>query len=272
MHTASNNVVVRSIGAAAIFAAAYAWNGGQPMGAQAKDCERIPTEFVAQDGEPQIDNKYFTIEPGTKIVYESQTSEGLERIDVVMTHDTRKVMGVWTRVVRDTVWVLDTVSSSYKLLEDTRDWYAQDNCGNVWYFGEFVENYNYDANGNLIDIDNDGSWEAGKDILNILKRGAKAKPGIVMLANPQVGDEYKQEDYAGVAEDMGTVVRLGVTVKVPYGTFKDCLQTRDWSLIDETINDYKYYCPAVGFTTLEKTIKGRLETVELVSVSRPSKP
>ena len=32
--------------------------------------------------------------------------------------------------------VRDTRTSRGKLIEDTFDWYAQDNNGNVWYFGE----------------------------------------------------------------------------------------------------------------------------------------
>ena len=54
----------------------------------------------------------------------------------------------------------------------------------------------------------EGSWEAGVD-------GAEA--GIVMLADPQVGDTYRQEWYPGHAEDAAEVVSLSEEVTVPDG-------------------------------------------------------
>jgi hypothetical protein len=59
--------------------------------------------------------------------------------------------------------------------ELTYDWYAQDNSGNVWYFGEDVTSYNADGSVK----DHEGAWEAGLD---------GAKPGYAMLADPQVGN------------------------------------------------------------------------------------
>ena len=44
-------------------------------------------------------------------------------------------MGVATTVVRVREWKNNT------LVEETRDWYAQDKTGTVWYFGEGVDNY-----------------------------------------------------------------------------------------------------------------------------------
>ena len=42
----------------------------------------------------------------------------------------RSTFGVRTRVVRD------TVSERGRIIEDTFDWYAQDDRGTVWYLGE----------------------------------------------------------------------------------------------------------------------------------------
>lgn len=201
-----------------------------------------PSDFVSK-----VDNKYFTLRPGTKFSYEKKTKGGLERIEIVVTHETKKIMGIQTTVVWDRVWLNNI------LLEDTRDWYAQNEDGTVWYFGEAVDNY---QNGVL--VNHDGSWEAGID---------GAKPGIIMQANPKVGDSYRQEYYQGIAEDMADVIALDKKVTVPLGTFNNCLQTRDWSVLDRKANEYKYYCPEVGFTVLEETVKGVQEKVELVNVS-----
>jgi hypothetical protein len=207
-----------------------------------------PSSFVSK-----VTHKYFTLEPGTKFSYVKKTAKGTERTEVAVLTETKQIMGVTTIVVSDRVWLND------KLKEDTRDWFAQDRDGNVWYFGEAVGNY---KNGKLVDYA--GTWEAGVN---------GAKPGIVMPANPKVGLTFQQEHAKGKAEDMGTIIGLGKKVKVAYGTLDNCLQTRDWSRIEKTANEYKYYCPAVGFVVLEESawpLASRLwdGKMELVSVSR----
>ncbi len=84
-----------------------------------------PADFV-----DAIDNPYFLLTPGAKYIYEGETEDGLERIEVEILDETREVMGVTTTIVRDTVYL------DGELIEDTFDWYAQDKEGNVWYFGE----------------------------------------------------------------------------------------------------------------------------------------
>ncbi len=210
------------------------------------DTSYNPT-IVATDYLATVDNQYFTLTPGKKFTYENRVGDGVERIEVVVTGEKKAVLGVQATVVWDRVW-LDGV-----LIEDTKDWYAQHRDGSVWYFGEAVDNY---EDGKL--QDHDGSWEAGVD---------GAQPGIVMLAAPKVGDSYRQEYYAGQAEDMGDIVSLDTTVAVPYGTFAHCLQTRDWSRIETGLNEHKYYCPEVGFVALEESVPAGEERVELVGVT-----
>ena len=200
-----------------------------------------PADFV-----PNVAHKYFTLKPGTKLTYKNQSFWGTERIEIAVTREIKKCMGVTTTVVRVREWWND------KLTEETRDWYAQDKEGNVWYFGEAVDNY---KDGVL--TDHRGSWEAGID---------GAKPGIIMLKDPKVGDVYRQEYYKGRAEDMGTVVALGKKISVPHGTYENCVQIRDWSPL-ESGSEYKYYCPGVGFLVLEEPALLGMKKTELVSVS-----
>jgi hypothetical protein len=197
-------------------------------------------------GNENIDNPYMTLTPGTTFTYESETEEGTEEDIVVVTDETKEILGVTATVVRD------TVSLDGELIEDTFDWFAQDKEGNVWYLGEDTKEY---ENGEVVSTE--GSWEAGVD-------GAEA--GIVMLADPQVGDTYRQEWYLGQAEDAAEVVSLNEEVTVPYGTFTNCLQTREFSTIDPELNEYKYYCTAVGAVTLEVVIDSG-ERVELIDVN-----
>ncbi len=204
-----------------------------------------PQDFVSG-----IDNRYFNLTPGTTYIYEVETDEGTERIEVYVSNETREVMGVTTMVIWDREWL------EGDMIEDTKDWYAQDKEGNVWYFGEDSKEY---VKGRLVSTE--GSWEGGVD---------GAQPGIIMKANPQVGDTYRQEYYRGHAEDEGEVVAIGETVIISYGTFTNCLKVRGWTLLEPGISEHEFYCPEIGFTALEIEFdSGEIgERVELIGVER----
>jgi hypothetical protein len=212
----------------------------QPADSEAYNPTINPADFVGE-----VTNKYFALKPGTKFTYRNRT--GTEQVEIVVTRETKTVMGVTTIVVRE------IEHKRGVLREDARNWFAQDKRGNVWYFGEEVDNYT--ADGKL--KDHGGSWEAGVK---------EAKPGIIMPATPKVGDTYRQEYLQGQAEDMGTVVALDQKVTIAAGTFDDCLQIKDWSKI-ETSSEFKYYCPTVGFLVLEESTTPGGGRLELVSIS-----
>jgi hypothetical protein len=199
-----------------------------------------PADFVAV-----IDNPYMPLTPGTTLTYEADTEDGKETIVVTVTDETKEILGVTCTVVRD------TVELDGELVEDTFDWFAQDRDGNVWYFGEISLNY---EDGQLTDVD--GSWQAGVD---------GAQPGIVMLADPEVEDLYRQEFYLGEAEDFGEVLDQGETVTVPFGTYNNCLRTADGSPIEPDADENKLYAPGVG-VVLEIDLESG-ERVELVNVT-----
>src|SRR5947208_1701471 len=77
-----------------------------------------------------IDNPYFPLDPGTRFTYEGTAKKAPVRDVVYVTHNTPTIDGVETVEVLDQVWESDV------LTESTLDWYAQDDQGNVWYFGE----------------------------------------------------------------------------------------------------------------------------------------
>lgn len=199
-----------------------------------------PANFVAA-----IDNPFLPFTPGTTYTYEGETDEGTETVELVVTPDTKTIMGVTCVVVRDSEYL------DGELVEETFDWYAQDKDGNVWYFGE--ESYEYE-DGEVIGTP--GSWEAGVD---------GAQPGVIMKAEPRPGDTYRQEYYMGEAEDMGAVAALDKTVSVPYGDFDGCLQTFEWNPLEEDSEEYKYYAEGVGLI-LETDVDGE-ERLELISVT-----
>lgn len=203
-----------------------------------------PADFMSA-----IDNVLLPFIPGSRWVFESVGGEETERIEVIVSHETRTVMGVPTTVVRDTVTVAG------ELIEDTSDWYAQDRDGNVWYFGEDTAEY---ENGEI--VSHAGSWEAGVD---------GALPGIVMKATPVVGDAYRQEFYPGEAEDLAEIVRDGVSEQVAFGTFEDLIVIEEWNPLDPAVVEEKYYAAGVGMV-LETTIEGGSGRIELISYTSGS--
>lgn len=192
-----------------------------------------------------ITNPYFPLDTGKTYTYTAQTPDGLETVVVTVLTETRQVAGVNCRIVRD------VVSLDGEVIEDTYDWYAQDDEGNVWYFGEDVSNY---ENGVL--QDKDGSFEAGI---------GGAKPGIVMMASPILELPYRQEYSFNVAEDWGKLVARDLTVTTPAGTFTDCIKTADWNALEpDAPLEYKYYAPGIG-NVMEET-EGTGEVLELISI------
>ena len=193
-----------------------------------------------------INNTYFSLPVGRTFVYEGEAADGVERIEITISGETKAVLGVETLVYRDKVW-LDRI-----LIEDTRDYLAQNSVtGDVWYFGEDVDNY---EDGEL--KDHDGAWLAGID---------GAKPGIWMKANPQVADQYREEYYVGEAEDMAEIVSITESVEVPQGSYTNCLETKNWTPLEPGLVEFKYYCSEVAGLVLE-TNPTDGERIELIEV------
>ena len=201
-----------------------------------------PTQFTAE-----ITNPYFPLKPGTTLVYEGVRDGKPQHSEVVVTADTREILGV-TCVV-----VLDTVTSDGALVEKTTDWYAQGSNGDVWYFGEDTKEY---ENGAVSSTH--GTWEAGVD---------GAKPGVVMKGEPTVGDKYRQEYRPGEAEDKGEVLRFEATLAVPAGTYQNVMVTLDSDPLNPDKNDNKWYAPGVGMVKSVRIRTGHQEETALVKVT-----
>jgi hypothetical protein len=194
-----------------------------------------PGNFVKK-----VDNPWFPLRTGTTFRYRGQ-KDGKRGTDLLtVTSRTKTILGVKAVVVHDEV-ILDRGGLS----EDTLDWYAQDRQGNVWYLGEATKEL--DRRGRV--ISREGSWQAGVN---------GAEPGIFMPAHPRVGQTFRQEYYAGHAEDHVQVVTIrGNRIK-----------TKEWTPLEPGVRDRKIYQRGIG-TVLEETVKGGSERWALVSVSRP---
>ena len=155
-----------------------------PQGGDPVDID--PARFTSE-----IDHPFWPMARGTTWVYR----EGDQRVEVTVTDRTRMVMGVEARVVHD------LVTEDGVMVENTFDWYAEDDDGNLWYFGEDTTEFeDGEPAGHA------GAWEAGVD---------GALPGILLPADPEVGMTYRQEHYAGEAEDRAKVLSLDEAVQRP---------------------------------------------------------
>jgi hypothetical protein len=199
--------------------------------------------FVAE-----IDNPWFPLHPGTTFVYRGMKDGESSRQVLRVTDRTKLIQGVRCTVLQDRLYL------GGRLEERTIDWYAQDEAGNVWYFGE--ETAELDRHGRVTSTE--GSWQAGVD-------GATA--GIYMPAHPKVGQSFAQEHYAGHAEDHFRVVSLAAPVSVPYTTSKEALLTREWTPLEPGVIDHKLYVRGIG-TVKEQAVKGGRELNVLVAVRR----
>jgi hypothetical protein len=197
-----------------------------------------PAEFVAA-----IDNPRLPFTPGSRWTYGGREGNSYERIEVVVTDDTRDVMGIRATVVREREWL------DGRLVEETFDWYAQDRDGNVWYLGEDTRAF---KEGDVVSTA--GAWEAGVD---------GALPGIIMRADPRIGDAYRQEFYPGEAEDMAEVIDRGASETVPFASFDRLLVTKEWTPLEPNVVEQKYYERGVGLV-MEETVRGGSARTELV--------
>jgi hypothetical protein len=231
--------------AAAAAVPALAVNGGACSRPYAPAID--PAAFIDANGNPNaIDNPYFPLVPGTTFTY-TGFKDDAPLVDVMtVTSDTRPIMGVTVRVVRDSAY------SDGVLEEDTFDWYAEDDSGNVWYFGE--DTRELDEEGNVITTE--GSWEAGQ---------GDNLPGILMQAHPRSGRTYRQEFGPDVAVDLATVLSRVRHVTVPAGSYSGVVMTKEFSCLEKGL-DHKFYAPGVGLIKEQALANGR-EQISLVSVT-----
>ena len=202
-----------------------------------------PGDFVRR-----VDNPWFPLEPGSFWRYRG-AKDGEHMTDVVrIAKGTKRILGVRTTVVHDTVLV------GGRPEEETFDYYAQDRHGNVWYFGEDTKELN--ASGKV--VSREGSFRAGRD-------GARA--GLYIPGHPKVGQSARQEFFKGHAEDHFRVIDRQARVSVPFVTTRHALRTREWTPLEPGVVDNKYYVHGVG-TVREFAVKGPVEKLHLVDFRR----
>jgi hypothetical protein len=202
-------------------------------------------------------NAYFPLEVGTSSTLRgTRTDEPVEEYAVLTVQGPGPViLGV------PTVLVLDEAFEDGVLVERTFDYFAADQDGNVWYFGEDVTNFRYDDTGKLTGTDSKSAWRAGVN---------DALPGISLSGAPVVGLTLFQEQAPqDEAMDYAEVVAVGLQITGPAGTFQDVVKTFEASTVEADLREYKYYAPGVGMIRADEELSEALDNPGIVVELQP---
>jgi hypothetical protein len=205
-----------------------------------------PHDFKA--GQP-IDNPYFPLKEGLTYHYRGEALNDADKL--VPSPDNQRVQHVFKQIdgVQALV-VYDNVYLNGLQQEATQDYYAQDVHGSVWYLGEYESEFVRDKHGKIIKVSHEGSWEAGVN---------GAKPGYIMPAHPKVGFAYFQEHAPGVALDSAKVTATDLTLNVQGKVYRHVVLTQEFTPLEPTVSDYKWYAPGVGMVLEREYTNGKLD-------------
>ena len=231
------------------------------------DADNFPNPTV-------ITNPYWPLISGSSFVYYAEGEDGCEVGQTTVLSSTKDdFAGEYGEndfealEVKDREWLSEECDGEYILIEDTIDWYAQDDGGNVWYLGENTVAYDDEEEC----LTSAGSWEAGSDVADV---GSNAEAGIVMLAEPVNGLAYPQEFYEDEAEDFGKVLQTNAAVSLEFleTDYAGCLKTKEWTPLERGQVEHKFYCPPDGLVLVNELSGGKTLRVELVGDSTGNVP
>ena len=167
----------------------------------------------------EIDNPYLPLSKFHRCTYKGQEDGARIRIRRTVLDRTRSF--VVDGAVVEAMVVKDRVKEDGELVEDTRDFFAQDDRGAVRYFGERVDNV---RDGRV--VDHGGSWLFGRDTDRI---------GVLMPAHPGPGHRWLSEDAPPITVEHDRVVARG----------EGTVTVREFALPDREV-ERKVYARGVG--------------------------
>jgi hypothetical protein len=201
-----------------------------------------------------ITNPYFPMSPGTQFLWQGHAFDGGERvsraIESTVTDLTKTINGVQTVVARDR----DITNGEAEEIELT--FFAEDDFGTVWYFGEYSEEYDDKQ------IVKSPLWLAGL---------RKARAGIMMPAQPRTRTPDYAEGWGGSDlhwNDRATVHQVGVKNCVPTGCYSDVVVIDEFNPDEPGDHQLKYYAPGVGGIRTGWSGTNEVEREELALTSR----
>jgi hypothetical protein len=233
VRAAGSALVIALLGAALIGVLGACGASPTALGPTGIDGLTIPTPSPdPADFSDRVDNPWFPLAPGTVWTYRQDTTTSTRDLVAGVLPELREIAGVATTGVR---WQAPRHGHRVTVLVR---WYAEDHAGNVWWFGQDVRR------GPLVDDLARRSWAAGED-------GAEA--GLVLSADPRVGDGYANAEAPRVVERRSTVVSLTATVATTNRTYHDTVLTRDQSSLDPTQVTQSFFARAIGLVAQQIT-------------------
>ena len=193
----------------------------------APDSERVDLAEPTFTNPTAVTNPRFPIAELEQVIQLGEEAGAALRIEVTLLPETKVIE--WNGQQVETLVSQFVAYEDGQVLEVAVDFFAQADDGAVWYFGEDVANY--------VDgvVDNtEGTWLAGKD----------GPPGMIMPANPQVGDVYRPENILGFVFEEVTVKSVDETVDGPTGPVEGAIIVQE-RLMDGLLED-KTFAPGYG--------------------------
>jgi hypothetical protein len=171
---------------------------------------------------PTGGNPWLAIRPGRVL----KLSHGNDTLTITILNDSPTVDGVRVGVLEE------RETKNGQLVEVSRNFLATDRArGDVYYFGEDVDNY---KDGKV--VSHESAWRSGE-------HGARF--GLMIPGTPRAGDRYYQEIAPKVAMDRVEIVSTDETLKTPAGTFEHCLHLKETTPLEPDVS-HKWYAPGVG--------------------------
>ena len=180
----------------------------------------------------EITNPWLPLKPGMRYVYDGTTMAAggnlvPHRLVLNVTDLVKVVDGVPNVVCYD----LDY--SNGELEEAELAFFAQDDDGNVWHFGQYPEEY---ENGRLLASP---AWLPGI---------ADARAGIMMKADPKLGAPSYSQGYGPMVNwtDRGETHLVGQEVVIGDTKYSNVLVIKETSIGEEGAWQTKYYAQGIG--------------------------
>ena len=205
--------------------------------------ERVDLDKPTFSEPTTVDNPLFPISSQHSAVYLGNDEGNPLKVEVTLLPERKKI-----EVDGETTEVLVSQFMSFvggRVDEVTHDWYAQDDEGAVWFFGEDVTSYE-----DGVVLDHEGTWLAGDD----------GPPAMIMPAHPRLGDVFRSENIPGFILEEVVVQDLDVTVPGPRGPIDGAMVGQELHIY-EGLAENKMFAPGYGEFT--SGIGSNVETMAL---------
>ena len=197
-----------------------------------------------------VDNKFLPVPPGSTFTLTGTANRGgggnAHQVVFTVTEVTKVINGVRTQVL----WDRDIQEGV--LVEEELAFWAQDDFGNVWLFGEYPEEHEGAK------VSAPSTWLAGNQ---------EAAAGILMRANPKLNtSQYKQGEAPAVEFlDVAKVFAVNQHTCVPVGCHDGVLvvDEHDPNQQPQDGHQFKYHAPGVDI--IQVTARGGEEQETLVA-------